>query len=575
MSEYNEQFLAAYCRLSLADGDLGVDGKDESNSIENQKALLYEFIESKEEFQGMEVREFVDDGYTGTNFKRPGFQKMIDLAKQGKVAAIIVKDLSRFGRDYIGVGEYMEQIFPLLGIRLIAINTGYDSKDYIGMGMGLDIAVSNLVNTMYSRDSGKKLRSANMVKWEKGYTTHASAPFGYIIDPDHKGRYKIDPPSAAIVRKIFDLALMDLNTTQIAYQLNKENVPIPSEYNRQHNVRSKSNQYILTPDKLWNANKVWNILREYAYTGAMVLGKRRILLSGTKITRKMPKEKWYITEGTHEAIVSHEEFEQAQSVIRFTSKREYQTKNEYALRKKIRCGHCNRVMQQNFNLNDPIVWCEDGRAMPEFSNCPSEAYTIKQIEWIAYRALKHMLFILRAIDGKIREADKEQIKWQKALVRKRQRTEQEVTLLKAERTKLYEAYASGSISLEEYKAQKAQVAVQIETMQMDLEKECADGVKDEIPAEVRQLARTAQDFYEEEELTKNAATAFIENVYVYRGAHIVVQFKFEDQIGQVMEKFHICLPEKKGGSECESVKEDWKDGFAGDLLSSYVHPAPC
>ena len=319
--------LALYTRLSRADGDLGEDGKDESNSIENQKALIYEYIESREEFAGMEIQEYVDDGYTGSNFDRPGFQKMMDAVRQKKITTIIVKDLSRFGRDYIGVGEFLEQIFPVLGVRLIAINNNYDSNDYIGTTMGLDMAVSNLVNTMYCRDAGKKLHSANEVKWKKGYSTNGSTPFGYVFDPENKGRYKIDPPAAKIVRKVFDLALLGLDTTQIAYQLNEEKILIPSEYNRVHKIQAKSNQFVLTPDRIWNSSKVWRILKEYSYTGAMVLGRRRVILSGTNIVREVPFEKQYITEGTHEAIVTHDEYFKAQEVIRYKKRVSAQQKN--------------------------------------------------------------------------------------------------------------------------------------------------------------------------------------------------------------------------------------------------------
>ena len=150
---------------------MGEDGKDESNSIENQKALIYEYIESREEFAGMEIQEYVDDGYTGSNFDRPGFQKMMDAVRQKKITTIIVKDLSRFGRDYIGVGEFLEQIFPVLGVRLIAINNNYDSNDYIGTTLGPDVAVSNPCNTMFCRGAGEKLPSANAVKWNKGDRT--------------------------------------------------------------------------------------------------------------------------------------------------------------------------------------------------------------------------------------------------------------------------------------------------------------------------------------------------------------------------------------------------------------------
>ena len=226
--------IAAYQRISRADGDLGKDGKDKSNSIENQKELILRYISCKESLQNVPVMDFVDDGYTGSNFDRPGFQQMMDGVRNGKIDTIIVKDLSRFGRDYIGVGEYMEQIFPLLGVRLIAINDNYDSNNYKGTTLGMDVVVSNLVNTMYCRDAGKKLRTANQVKWRKGITTASAAPFGYQFDPDKKGAFIIDPPAAKIVRRIFDLAILGLGTRDIAMMLNDESVPVPSVYNKEN-----------------------------------------------------------------------------------------------------------------------------------------------------------------------------------------------------------------------------------------------------------------------------------------------------------------------------------------------------
>ena len=146
--------IAAYQRISRADGDLGKDGKDKSNSIENQKELILRYISCKESLQNVPVMDFVDDGYTGSNFDRPGFQQMMDGVRNGKIDTIIVKDLSRFGRDYIGVGEYMEQIFPLLGVRLIAINDNYDSL----FSENNELApFKNLFNEWYARDTSKKI----------------------------------------------------------------------------------------------------------------------------------------------------------------------------------------------------------------------------------------------------------------------------------------------------------------------------------------------------------------------------------------------------------------------------------
>ena len=308
--------IAAYQRISRADGDLGKDGKDKSNSIENQKELIQRYISHKESLQNLPVMDFVDDGYTGSNFDRPGFQKMMDGVRSGEIDTIIVKDLSRFGRDYIGVGEYMEQIFPLLGVRLISINDNYDSSNYNGTTLGMDLVVSNLVNTMYCRDAGKKLRTANRVKWRKGISTASAAPFGYQFDPNRKGSYIIDPPAAKIVRRIFDLAILGLGTREIAMALNDENAPVPSVYNREHKAYGKETTYTIAPVILWDSSRVWKILTAYVYTGAMVLGKSQRLISGKKIIRIVPKGQQYITEGTHEAIVSREEFEKAQLVIR-------------------------------------------------------------------------------------------------------------------------------------------------------------------------------------------------------------------------------------------------------------------
>ena len=156
---------------------------------------------------------------------------MMDGVRNGKIDTIIVKDLSRFGRDYIGVGEYMEQIFPLLGVRLIAINDNYDSNNYKGTTLGMDVVVSNLVNTMYCRDAGKKLRTANQVKWRKGITTASAAPFGYQFDPDKKGAFIIDPPAAKIVRRIHHVAIIvsdyekskDFYVNKLGFEIVREN----------------------------------------------------------------------------------------------------------------------------------------------------------------------------------------------------------------------------------------------------------------------------------------------------------------------------------------------------------------
>lgn len=196
--------IAFYLRLSLADGDLGKNNKDESNSIENQRLLLQSFVESMDELDG-EIKEYIDDGYSGTNFNRPAFQEMIEDAKKGKIDVLLVKDLSRLGRDYIGVGDYLEQIFPIMGVRVIAINSQYDSNNYVGKTMGLEMSITNLVNTLYSRDLSKKYKSCIQTKWKQGVSTGGRIPFGYKKAEDRQ--WEIDEEPAKIVRMVFELAM--------------------------------------------------------------------------------------------------------------------------------------------------------------------------------------------------------------------------------------------------------------------------------------------------------------------------------------------------------------------------------
>lgn len=221
--------IAIYLRLSLADGDLKKGSKDESNSIENQRMLLHDYIGKQEDLFG-EIVEYVDDGYTGTNFNRPAFQKMIVDLKQGDIKVIMVKDLSRLGRDYIGVGDYIEQIFPLMGVRFIAVNNTFDSMKLNNGTPGIEVAVSNLVNNMYSRDIAKKVRAALETNWKNGKATCTNVPFGYVWNKKGGQRWEIDPEAAASVKKVFELALSGRNTTQIAYGMNELNLPTPGLY---------------------------------------------------------------------------------------------------------------------------------------------------------------------------------------------------------------------------------------------------------------------------------------------------------------------------------------------------------
>lgn len=523
---------AAYLRLSIEDGD-----KAESNSIGNQRELIRDFVAERPELHL--VGEYADDGYTGTNFDRPGFQKMMDGVRSGEIDTIIVKDLSRFGRDYIGVGEYMEQIFPLLGVRLISINDNYDSSNYNGTTLGMDLVVSNLVNTMYCRDAGKKLRTANRVKWRKGISTASAAPFGYQFDPNRKGSYIIDPPAAKIVRRIFDLAILGLGTREIAMTLNDENAPVPSVYNREHKAYGKETTYTIAPVILWDSSRVWKILTAYVYTGAMVLGKSQRLISGKKIIRIVPKGQQYITEGTHEAIVSREEFEKAQLVIRNNGHRVVMGSVDFPLKGKIRCGNCRRVLGYDYKQASPIFWCREGMELIGQTQCSSEIYQASNIENAVFQALKKELSLLDSLYGDIKKEEQSLKEASRKASRRKTLMEQELKNLKGEKMRMYEEYAAGTLSLDNYKNKKQECDRKIAEVQDKIEQfKAEESVKSVVPGTVRAAAEQAENFLHGTRLTASMVSAFIENVYVHEGGRIVVRFKYEQSIQDAVRALH-------------------------------------
>ena len=184
--------IAVYIRLSSEDNDVDGSIKAESNSVSAQRMLINEFIKKQDEFTNCPVVEYVDDGYSGTNFNRPGFQRMMEDAKAGRIKSIVIKDFSRFGRDYLEVGNYLEKILPVLDIRIISINDGFDSINSSGFTGGMSVALKNMLNAMYSRDLSRKVRSAMKTHAKNGEYMPAFPKYGYIKDPEDKHHLVID-----------------------------------------------------------------------------------------------------------------------------------------------------------------------------------------------------------------------------------------------------------------------------------------------------------------------------------------------------------------------------------------------
>lgn len=294
---------AGYARLSVPETRDRGDGE----ALQNQKALLREFIGGRPELRLR--RLFEDDGRTGTDFSRPGFQALLRAIRGGEIDCVVVKDLSRFGRDYIEAGDYLEHVFPRLGVRFISVGDGYDSADPLGADC-LAAALRNLVNQMYSMDISRKTGSILREKQRRGEFIGSYAAYGYLKDPEDRHRLVADPEAAEVVREIFRRRADGEGNAAIARRLNGAGVPSPGTYRYQKGI-VKDGRF--AGGKPWRAETVRQILGNPVYLGHTVQGRRVSEFYAGRPERRLPPEEWAVTPGTHEPLVTREAFDRAQA----------------------------------------------------------------------------------------------------------------------------------------------------------------------------------------------------------------------------------------------------------------------
>lgn len=334
--ENGQYRCAVYLRLSRSDGD-----QQESNSIKNQRALLNDYLGKHPELH--KVDEYVDDGYSGTNFERPDFKRMMQDIENRKINCIIVKDLSRFGRNYIETGRYLERIFPFMGVRFIAINDHYDSAEENDDKGRILIPFNNLINDTYCRDISMRVRSHLDVKRKEGQFIGSFAGYGYQKDPKDKNHLIIDENAAGIVQEIFKLKLNGMSAQHIANHLNELGVLPPNEYKRASGFNYTCG-FRAGLNQKWTVVSVNRILKNESYTGTLIQGKRRKINYKIKKSQDVGTENWIRVEGTHDAIISRGEFQQVQQLMELDTRTSPSQKTVYPLSGFLRCADCGQNM---------------------------------------------------------------------------------------------------------------------------------------------------------------------------------------------------------------------------------------
>lgn len=325
-----------YLRLSRDDGD-----KEESNSITGQRELLRDFLANHSDIREYTIR--VDDGWSGSTFERPGFQKMMEDVKAGRTNCIVVKDLSRFGRNYLDAGEYIEKIFPFLGVRFIAVNDNYDSLGGKKSSDDLIIPFKNLINEAYCRDISVKIRTQLEIKRKKGQYLGSFATYGYLKDEQDKNKLVVDEFAADIVRDMFQWKLEGVSPQDIANTLNRLGVLSPMEYKRSLGMKFTT-PFKTNPKAVWSAATVIRILKNPVYTGVLIQGKATT--PSYKVHKRVTKaeSEWCVIENNHEAIVSQMLFDNVQKVLRLDTRRSPEDEAVTLFNGMVFCGDCGASM---------------------------------------------------------------------------------------------------------------------------------------------------------------------------------------------------------------------------------------
>ncbi len=431
---------AMYLRLSNEDRDK--EKGEESNSISAQRALLTRHIEELLRGQEYSITEFCDDGYSGVDFRRPGVQALIEAAKSGDIHMIVVKDFSRFGRDYLEVGRFLEYIFPILQVRFVSVNDGYDSADKFGATGGMSVALKNLVYGMYSADLSKKVRSARDTRVRNGEFVGQFAPYGYRKNPEDKHELLVDEDAAWVVRKVFHMAAEGVSHSEIARRLNEEGIPTRYMYHKMKGDNFPDKQPHVKIKK-WDNSAVRDIVTNETYLGTLFWNRAKCGMDTDKKRVEQPREKWIVVEGQHEALVSQEVFKKANDnlVGLDVSGRKTGVRNLFFV-----CGYCGKGLRFSGRKKEKYL-CRS-RTQEAENDCQRVEVSRKEIEDAVLeqvRVMADMLMEERVVRREARKGNK--ASELDAVIAD---STKELAQWKGTKMRLYEWYKAGEVSREEY-----------------------------------------------------------------------------------------------------------------------------
>ena len=522
---------AKYIRLSSADEDIRMGDKAESNSVVNQRKLLDCYLESHREFSNCTILEFLDDGRSGTNLDRPGMRAMLDAARRHEIDCIIVKDFSRFARDYIESGRYLEQVFPALGIRFISVNDCYDSYDFpYGTAGNINNGLLNLINEMYSRDLSQKSKAAKRLYAQRGQCISAYPVYGYLKSPEDKRTWIPDPETAPVVQRMFNWYAEGLTSTEIAKRLNEDGIPTPAQHKRALGSKRQLWNSERT-DNFWRATTIGKILRDERYTGKLVALKTTLSEHGNIHSAKaIEKYDWVNVPGAFEAIISQEIFDQVQAkleTVRPTRKLGPMKRRLFS--RKLRCGHCGAALIRH-EIAQGVYYTCDGRAWNGTDDCKKIRLFETDLIQAVLASIRFQAQLAKKTEKRLDRKEKQIQTAQNRAQSAQQRIQKQIAQLETRKAEAYLSYDLGEVSQSDYKnrCKKIDAAIMEQKRQLDALEQDSGSILPDMDTVSCEQINSLKPLSNLRTLNRDMVEVLIRTIQVYSGNRIEIAWNFNE-----------------------------------------------
>ncbi len=530
---------AIYLRLSLED-----NGKKDTESIETQRALVQAYVDERPYLELIET--YVDNGSTGTNFERPEFKRMMEDARSGKINCIVVKDLSRLGRNYVEVGNYLEKVFPFLNLRFIAVNDRYDSNS-VDSSDQLMAALKNLINDAYAKDISRKISTTMEQKRLRGEFLGAYAPYGYLKDPQDPNKLVIDSEISWIVQEIFEIRATGIGIEKLCRVLNEKRYPSPGRLRYERGIKTCNNKK--GSELPWNRHVVNDILHNVVYIGNLAQGR-----SGCSLYKGIPfhwkdQSEWVVVNDTHEPIISMELWNKVQEVNNRRTKKAKESygKNASLPRREnpygslLRCACCGRVIKQVRSFNNKggkdyyTYKCPQYIELGE-SACAKRTVKAADLDDAVMSAIKaHMALFLKEKDALKRLMEESQTEERiESIQQTKRKAAAELELKKKQNAQLYSDFKDGLIDHESYAYAKQHYQAGIDALEQEIyelqyqENRTADVIIGE-----KHWTSLIEKYYLAESPTAEMISAMVEGISFNVDASIDIQFRFRNELEEL------------------------------------------